>query len=204
MQKLALASIDVLSFKHLINKPIHELKVVFIPTAADTYANKWFVDRDRDALRSAGVLFVELDINGKTKEELQHALKGFDVVIVEGGNTFYLLQKVRESGFDEIIKELIGQGVIYVGSSAGAVLMCPTIEPVKYFDKPEDAPLLKNYEGLNFVHFLILPHFDPNRHDENYDRAIEDCKKLDMPYKLLTNDQSILIEGDTWRIASSK
>lgn len=200
MQRLALSSIDVLSFRYLTDKSFQELKVAFIPTAANVYEDKWFVERDREILQQAGVHYIEFDIAGKTKNEVRSALDGMDVAIVEGGNTFYLLEKVRVSGFDAVIKDLIDQGVIYVGSSAGAVLACPNIAPVKYFDNPADAPNLKNYEGLNFVDFVILPHYEPDKQDENYIKAIIDCKKLELPYQLLTNGQSIIVEGDSWKI----
>lgn len=197
MQKLALSSIDVLSFRHLTDKPLDTLKVLFIPTAANVEENPTYVDRDRKILKDANINFKEFDISGQSKQGIEKALSGVDVVIVEGGNTFYLLEKVLESGFDEVIKSLLPSGVIYVGTSAGAVLAGPNIEPVKYFDNPHEASSLKSYEGLGLVNFIILPHFHPD--DKTFEKTINEFGKK---YKLikLTNDQTILVEGNNWKL----
>ena len=63
---------------------------------------------------------------------------------------------MRESGFSKIVKKLIEEGVTYIGSSAGSVLVGPTIEPVKTMDNPNDAPNLNSFEGLGFIDFVIL------------------------------------------------
>ena len=36
--------------------------------------------------------------------------KNKNVIHVEGGNTFYLLKAIRESGFAEVLKELLNEG----------------------------------------------------------------------------------------------
>jgi len=38
-------------------------------------------------------------------EELEKALINADIIYIEGGNTFYLLKAIRETGFDKLIKE---------------------------------------------------------------------------------------------------
>lgn len=202
MRKLVLSSIDLLGFNHFIKKPSSDVRAVFITTAANPYPEKerWFVDRDREILRQVGINFSEMDIAGKTKETLRQELSGVDVVLVEGGNTFYLLEQMRKSGFDGLLDELLDNNVIYVGSSAGAVVAGPNIEPVKYFDDPKYAPSLRSYEGLGLVDFLILPHYEESKHMQEYETAMKDCQKLGMPYQLLTNEESILVEGDTWKV----
>ena len=47
----------------------------------------------------------------------------FDVMYMMGGNTFYLLNIIRKTGFDKNIKEFINSGKIYVGSSAGSEIL---------------------------------------------------------------------------------
>lgn len=206
MKHLFLTSIDITGFLKYIDKPAHELHAVYIPTAANTYEDKWFIEKDREELHKAGVRFHEIDLHDydspEEQETLRNSLSNIDVVIVGGGNTFYLLQEVILSAFDDKVKRLIEKGVWYVGSSAGAVLTCPNIEPVKYFDEPKDAPYLNTNEGMGLVDFLILPHYNPS--DKNFDKAIADCKKLGLAYQCITNDESILVEGDTWRIVEKE
>jgi len=107
-------------------------KVAFIPTAGDPYEDKWFVDIHKKQLSDMGFKLTEVDLKDKNKDDLMAILQETDIVYVAGGNTFYLLEKVRESGFDQVLPLLLDKGIIYAGGSAGAVLACPTIEPVMH------------------------------------------------------------------------
>ena len=76
-------------------------------------------------------------MDGKNEDELREILRGKELVYVEGGNTFYLMKAIRESGFEKVIKELLPKGLIYMSVSAGAYVACPTIEMagLQYQDK---------------------------------------------------------------------
>ena len=73
------------------------LTVAFIPTAANNYTNKNFVDDDREKLLELGFKILEIDIADKTQTFLEKQLINADIVFVTGGNVFYLLEKVIES-----------------------------------------------------------------------------------------------------------
>lgn len=201
MKKLFLASIVSNIIEELLEilpKPANELTVAFIPTAADPYKDKWFVEDDRNKLKEKSFNLKDVDIKGKAKQELEDDLKDIDIIFVAGGNTFYLLEKARESGFDEIVKELVQKGVIYVGSSAGATFVCPTIEPVKTLDDPSKAPSLKSFEGLNLVDFVVLPHLG-RENKEKYEKIM---REYEGRYKIipLTDNQAVVVEGSEYQI----
>lgn len=203
MKKLFLASVVSNTIEKLLEilpKPSNELTVAFIPTAADPYEDKWFVEDDRNKLKEKSFNLKDIDIKGKTRRELEDDLKDIDIVFVAGGNTFYLLEKARESGFDEIVKELVQKGVIYVGSSAGATFVCPTIEPVKTLDDPSKAPSLKSFEGLNLVDFVILPHYGKEKYKAKYEKIIKEYGNLGFKLIPLTDEQAIIVEGENYRI----
>ncbi len=157
----------------LENPPEH-YNVAFVPTAADPYQDRGFVEADRKALVKAGFKVIDLDIKGKTKTRLLNELKAFNLVFVAGGNSFYLLQEAKRAGFDLAVKQLVSKGVIYVGSSAGAVIAGSDIEMVKYLDNPEKAPLLKEYKGLGLVDKLILPHYGNTKYTEGYLKMLKE------------------------------
>lgn len=181
-------------------KSPQELKIAFIPTAADPYENKWFIKEDRDEFVKKGFQIKDVDINGKTEQELSKELRNVDIIFVGGGNTFYLLQKARESGFDKIAKELISKGVIYVGASAGAVLVGPTIEPTKFFDDPNEAPRLQSFEGLSVVDFIVLPHFDEKKNKLEYENVIKKYKDSGCKFIPLADSQAIIVNGSEYEI----
>jgi dipeptidase E len=189
-----LSSVVSLLPKYLKESP-QQISTVFIPTAANIYTNPTFIDADIMALRSQGFPVTVFDIEGKAIDEVRNALIGAAMIVVGGGNTFYLLQEARKSGFDEVIKELVEKGVVYVGSSAGSVLAGPSLESIQGFDDPKDAPELTDYAGLNVVDFVILPHYNPEQSEE-YDRVLTESGDRDYELKLLRDNELILVRGE--------
>lgn len=168
MQRLFLASFGLGGLKDFLPKPFNSFKIAFITTAANTYQDKWFIEEDRKKLKDMGLNLVELDIAGKTKEELTNLLKDIKILYFTGGNTFYLLQEIKEIGFDETIKKLVEEGVYYTGASAGAVIAGVDIAPLAPLDDPKEAPNLKSTKGLGFVDIVILPHYGKEKYLDKY------------------------------------
>lgn len=187
----------------LLSKSPKSCLVTFVPTAADPYKDKWFIEEDRNKLRQMGFKVKDLDIKSKSKEELLVELKGVDVIFVAGGNVFYLLQETRKSGFDEVVKELIKKDVIYVGSSAGSVLVGPTIEPMKYLDKPSEASSLKSFEGLNLVDFVVCPHFGIEEYKSEYLKTMKEFGNGKYKLLTLTNSQALVIKDGLLKIVEA-
>lgn len=178
------------------NKPRDKTRVAFVPTAAYTYKDKWFVKEDRDKLEEMGFDIFDLDIKDKTKEELWEKLRNVDIIFVAGGNTFYLLEKARDSGFDELVNRLVfGERVLYIGSSAGAVLACPDIKPIELLDDPSTTPNLKSTKGLNLVDFVVLPHYGDKKYEEKFKKIMDEYQDKYTLVKL-TNEQAIIVEGN--------
>ncbi|MDT9151210.1 Type 1 glutamine amidotransferase-like domain-containing protein, partial [Escherichia coli] len=51
----------------------------------------------------------------------------FDAIYFTGGCTSHLLSRIKESGFDSIIKSMVMREKTYVGVSAGSIIMTPNI-----------------------------------------------------------------------------
>lgn len=95
------------SLKLLPKKP-QKIKVAFIPTAAYPEVDKSFVQKSLDELKEIGITKIEeVDLKNENKGSLYNKLLGVDVIYVNGGNTFYLLEYIRKSGFDQIINPLL-------------------------------------------------------------------------------------------------
>ncbi|GHU30113.1 hypothetical protein FACS1894172_02650 [Spirochaetia bacterium] len=87
-----------------------------------------------------------MEITTATKEEIKNKLETNDYIFISGGSTFYLLQ------------ELIKKGKIYIGASAGSMILSPNIEYVNEMDDSEKAPELKNnFKALNIIDFYPIP-----------------------------------------------
>lgn len=175
-------------------------KAIFIPTAGDPYDNKDFVEADRIALEKYGLDVVEMDIKNKNEEEIRKAIVGADIVLVAGGDTFYLMEKLKESGADKIIKEFVARGGIYIGSSAGSIICCPTIEGAEDFDDPNLAPKLDNFNGLGIFRNVITPHAQKEKYFERIRRATERLESKGFKVYPLTDDDVLFFDGNSCAI----
>ena len=206
MKKLFLTSVACITldkiYKLLPDKPSNS-KLAFIPTASNLYTDKSWLYKDRDKLVEIGFNVQDFDIAGKTKNDVEKELKDVDVVFVSGGNAFYLLEKVKESGFDEIVKKRIDEGVVYIGSSAGSALVCPTIGMVEGLDDPADAPSLTSYEGLGIIDFIIFLHYGDEDYKRQYKKIIKKWSTKGYKIEYLTNNQAIIVDGDTHEVVEA-
>ena len=201
--KLYLASYAMVSMTKIIKHEGRDFvgkKAIFIPTAGDSYDNKDFVEADRIALEKYGLDIVEMDIKNKNEEEIRKAIVGADIVLVAGGDTFYLMEKLKESRADKIIKEFVEMGGIYIGSSAGSIICCPTIEGAEDFDDPNLAPKLDNFNGLGIFRNVIIPHAQKEKYFERIRRATERLESKGFKVYPLTDDDVLFFDGNSCAI----
>ena len=196
--KLYLASYAMVSMAKIINHEGRDFvgkKAVFIPTACDPYDNKDFVEADRIALEKYGLDIVELDIKNKNEEEIRKTIVGADIVLVAGGDTFYLMEKLKESGADKVIKDFIKKNGIYIGSSAGSIICCPTIEGAEEFDNPNLAKGLDNFDGMGVFKDVIIPHAQKEKYFERIRSTTERLESKDYKVYPLTDDDVLFFDG---------
>lgn len=93
-----------------------------------------------------------------TAENLAALIQESDYIYVAGGNTFYLLQELKASGADKLIINHINEGKVYIGESAGSIIMSPDISYIAQMDDKDKAPNLTSYKGLSLIDVYPLPH----------------------------------------------
>ena len=174
---------------HFLPKKIIDCKIAYIITASKKVDDTSYIERQRKKMDELNFSYVEIDIAGKNEDELKVALEGYDIVMVEGGNTFYLLKAVRESGFENVIKELIKKGVVYIGSSAGSYIMCPSIIMATWSNRGFDRCEIIDYSAMDLVPFLIKAHYTP----EMKEMLDEKAKGLQYPMRVLNDNQAVLV-----------
>lgn len=196
--KLYLASYTMVSMAKIIKHEGNDFarkKAIFIPTAGDPYDIKDFVEADRIALEKYGLDIVEMDIKNKNVEEIRKAIVGADIVLVAGGDTFYLMEKLKESGADKVIKDFIEKNGIYIGSSAGSIVCCPTIEGAEEFDNPNLAKGLNDFDGMGVFKDVIIPHVQKEKYFERIRRATERLESKGYKVYPLTDDDVLFFDG---------
>ncbi len=196
MKKLLLASRGtfVTDGKYeIFDKPRNEIKWAYITTAGKSVPDTTYIQKHEQRMQELGWDFEEIDLDGKTTGDLRELLKDKDAINVLGGNSFYLLKSIRESGFTEVVHEFLGRGGVYCGSSAGAYVACPTIE-VATWKKPQrfDHHGITDFTAMNLVPFLIVAHHTPEI------EAMIKTKKEQAQYlvKVITDQQAIVVKND--------
>ncbi|MBI4895190.1 MAG: Type 1 glutamine amidotransferase-like domain-containing protein [Candidatus Aenigmarchaeota archaeon] len=176
-------------FLKLLNKPAKETKVAFIPTAADPEKDKSFVQKSINELRKVGITQIEeVDLKIENEKSLKEKLSKVDVIYVNGGNTFYLLNWVRKSGFDKLLPKLLKKGKIYFGTSAGSYIACPTIEMANWKCQDSNRIEMQDFSALNLVPFLITAHYT-----EDYRKILKkEAKKTKYTVIALNDLQAIV------------
>lgn len=168
-------------------------KCYFVPTAADVEEQKFYMCKSMDDLAEMGFNPVWYSLKYKTKELVQKELADADLVFVGGGNTFYLLDVARKSGFLEVIEDLVkNKGVAYGGISAGTILTARDISVAGW--KPDgDANdvNITDLSALGWVDFTPFVHYEK----EEYYNSIQEHKKADEEVLAIPNGAMVVING---------
>lgn len=175
----------------LLPRPANQIKLAHITTASKAEDDISYVKKDSQIMADVGFHVQEIDIEGKNENELRRLLGDKDIIYVQGGNTFYLLKCVRESGFDKVVKDLIQKAVIYIGASAGSYIACPTIEMANWKHPDKNTVGLTDLRALNLVPFLLSVHFKP----EYASVLKQEISTSKYPVKILTDEQAILVRN---------
>jgi dipeptidase E len=149
--------------EELLGKPLNQTTVALIANAKDYYTERprnFTVSEFAKYMEGLGLSVDEVDLREyNSGDSLIEKLKAYDLIYVSGGNTYMLRYEVRRSGFDNVIKELLDNGKVFAGFSAGALVAGISIAGVEMDDEPQFAEEVIK-EGLNLVPFVILPHVD--------------------------------------------
>lgn len=190
----------------LVGKPKSEINIAVINEAyvGEPGDHRWLVEdliRIKDAFGGNFeiVNLLALDI-ATAKERVKQA----DVVYVEGGNTDYLMSVFVKTDFATLLPELL-QNKVYVGSSAGAVVMGKRVSTPTFQKIYGRENTYGTTEYLGLVDFAIRPHMGSEYFPKN---RLDLLQKAVVDYSGsvygLADDSAIIIDGGkTYTIGSS-
>ena len=148
-------------YEVLSKESLKDKKVLYITTASDGEK-----DDDKSWMEEEYKTILKLGITDTNITEYKIGndinIYDFDIMYMMGGNTFYLLNIIRKSNFDGKIKKFINDGKVYIGSSAGSVILGNSINVALGYD--ENKVNMVDFTGLKIVDALIIPH--SNRKEE--------------------------------------
>jgi len=148
----------------LLGKPIAECSALGISTASYPLPNgpalawSFFSGQGSETpmcelgWKSVGVLELTA-LPSLDKELWVPTVQQADVLLVNGGDPLYLCYWMRQSGLADLLPSL---RAVYVGLSAGSMVMTPTVGSDFFWWKPPTGGV----ETLGLVDFSIFPHLD--------------------------------------------
>lgn len=190
--------------KQIIKEYIHNnTKIGFIPTASEVENDRSYMERDKVELSEMGYNLIEIDISNESKDEILEKFNELDTIYVAGGNSFYLLQQLKNKNvLDNLIN--FARTKNYIGLSAGTCIACPSIDYVQKLDDKTQALLLENELATNLVDFYVLPHY---KSKEKYTKLADEIEQEYKEYKFikLSNQQAILVDNtNNYKIVETK
>ena len=124
---------------NLIKEEIENKKVVFIPTASINEGYTGYVGSARKLFKKMGANLTEIDISKEDFKTIEAVFEETDIIYFTGGNSFFLIDQLRKTGVDKLLKKELKKGKLMIGESAGSVICAPSISYIEIMDeKPED------------------------------------------------------------------
>jgi dipeptidase E len=142
---------------------------------------------------------MEFSITGLNKMEIEEKLKNIDIIFVCGGNVFYLLDQAIKTGFDQILSEKAQKDLIYIGSSAGSMVVGEKVELASTLDDRAKAPDLKS-DGIGLINLAIMPHWGSPIFKEEYFSGFDSIYEANAKVILLNDNQYLFVQDEDCKI----
>jgi dipeptidase E len=128
--------------------------------------------------------------------QTRQALKEYDVIYAQGGNNFNLRQAMAISGFDQIAKELLKENIVYVGESAGAVVVGPSLRAFDHMDSLAEVKGDVIWEGLRLIDKVVIPHADSTKYAGRAELILQQYGDSAIA---LNDNQALVVNGSQTR-----
>lgn len=94
----------------LIKENLQNKRIAFIPTAAAKEGASRYVLAGRELLSEMGAIVTEIDISKEDRNTIKAAFAQADCIYFSGGNSFFLMDALRKSGTDKLLKKELQRG----------------------------------------------------------------------------------------------
>ena len=178
----------------------HDNKILLIFNALDAKGQDVInknVSEDKKLLEEIGfdVSICDLKNYFDCPEKLRADFTQYHAFCVMGGNVFLLRQAMKYSGFDQFLKGISSSDYLYIGYSAGSVILSKDLSGFLGIDDEIFYRLKEDlfYEGLSLIDYLFIPHYQSNyRKVELIHNLVEDCRKNDIRFQAVRDGDVII------------
>jgi dipeptidase E len=179
----------------MMGKPVAEATALFVPTAEQPLG-PFFVGRSAENLlqqewKAFGVLELTA-LPSIPKEAWLPKLKATDVLLVGGGDPLYLCYWMQQSGLADLMTGQELRETVYVGMSAGSMVLAPNIGQEFVNWRPPNAG--DGDKTLGLVDFAMFPHLDnPDLPKNTLAVAEKWAAKLTVPGYVIDDDTAVKV-----------
>lgn len=194
----------------MLNKPLTEASLLFIPTAANTEGGdkRWLIRNLKD-FESYGFISIDiLDIAAVSKEVWQKRFQEKDIICFGGGNEKYLAE-VFDSLEVKNFLQTLPENKVYMGISAGSMVtghfmkaeLYPIIFPEEDFGTTTRPP-------MEIHDFCFIPHLNSDFFSHIRKETLDGVKETFTTSVYATDDETALAldkgkleivgEGESW------
>jgi len=174
-------------FRSIVANPKNQ-SVAIITTAAEGKENNKYSQLAKKQFESLGFASVDfIDLETQPEKDLS----SYGIIYVCGGNTFKLLKSARKANFKLSIEKLLERNGIYIGVSAGSIIVGPSIEIAGEIAADKNEIGLEDLTGFGITNLIVLPHYSSEVEEET--KAFE--AKHGVTVERLSNSQAALIKN---------
>lgn len=154
----------------------------------EKYINQW---KDYAEKRNTKFVLVNNSKRGREAEKEAERILKADILIITGGNTYSLMNHLRQSGLDKTIKEFVKKdNFVLAGFSAGAIILTPKMDILETGNYDENLVGLEDLAGLEIVDFEFFAHYAPK-----WEKVISEYEKtIENEVKKLTDEEYLVID----------
>ena len=183
---------------------IASARVLFVPYADKTYTT--YKNRIKEKLYSLGISKGNITEITKKTELFRF---DFKLIVVSGGNSLRLIHYLKKYNQYDYLKELVNKDIVYIGDSAGSVVVGNDIKYTESYEPFLDKIEIEEneiYDSFNFVDKVVLAHTTKKRlnhitnevYDDElyYDYYLKYKKPLEVkPHISLGNNEFVFVDN---------
>jgi len=156
----------LLSSKGLIHEELPEAFLSFVKpkktVAIITTASQDYKEKNRNTIKLKSKLdelgfktnFVDIEFDDP------NVLRKSEIIIIGGGNPYYLMHHIKKSKSEKVITELIANQTPIWGISAGLMILMKNLDIIDLLTPEMNTIGLKDKSCLGIIKEIVIPHYD--------------------------------------------
>lgn len=187
------------ALSRLVGKPLDQINIAVIneASAVEPGDKRWFFDEMQNLSQLVGGEIDVINLLALDVQTIEARMVFADVIYVVGGMTDYLMTVFERTGFRELLKNKLLNEKVYVGASAGSMVLGRRITTEGYrqvYRKGEQDFGVNEYLAL--VDFSIFPHLNSPLWTRNRVDVIQEVANgASYPVYAIEDTQAVVVNG---------